>query len=77
MKRRSKLRICKRKDETEAIMANFAKYVWLDDGLKDAAQSGVPIVNAGLHYEFQRIRGPSAAIPPGSGPAIFPDGRTH
>ena len=38
-------------------MANPAKYVWLDDGLKDAAGSGVPIVNAGLHYGFTVFEG--------------------
>jgi len=38
-------------------MANPARYVWLDQGLKDAAQSGVPIVNAGLHYGFSVFEG--------------------
>ncbi len=38
-------------------MANPAKYVWLDQGLQDAAQSGVPIVNAGLHYGFSVFEG--------------------
>ena len=51
-------------------MANFAKYVWLDDGLKDAAQSGVPIVNAGLHYGFSVFEG-IRCYATGRGPAIF------
>lgn len=38
-------------------MANPAKYVWLDDELKDAAQSGVSIVSAGLHYGFSVFEG--------------------
>jgi branched-chain amino acid aminotransferase len=38
-------------------MAKPAKYVWLDEGLKDAEQSGVPIVNAGLHYGFSVFEG--------------------
>ena len=38
-------------------MANPAKYVWLDDELKDAARSGVPVVNAGLHYGFTVFEG--------------------
>jgi len=38
-------------------MANPAKYVWLDDGLKEAAQTGAPLVNAGLHYGFSVFEG--------------------
>ena len=38
-------------------MANPAKYVWLDDELKDAAHSGIPVVNAGLHYGFAVFEG--------------------
>ena len=52
-------------------MANPAKYVWLDEGLKDSAQSGVPIVNAGLHYGFTVFEGfavtPPPAVRPSSG----------
>ena len=51
-------------------MANTAKYVWLDDGLKDAAQSGVPIVNAGLHYGFSVFEG-IRCYATDRGPAIF------
>ena len=51
-------------------MANSAKYVWLDDGLKDAAQSGVPIVNAGLHYGFSVFEG-IRCYATDRGPAIF------
>src|SRR3984893_9856424 len=39
------------------LMSNPAKYVWLDDELKDATKSGVPIVNAGLHYGFSVFEG--------------------
>src|SRR2546428_13537251 len=38
-------------------MANPAKYVWVDDELKDAAQASVPVVNAGLHYGFSVFEG--------------------
>src|SRR6202162_6379535 len=51
-------------------MANQAKYVWLDQGLKDAAQSGVPIVNAGLHYGFSVFEG-IRCYTTSSGPAVF------
>jgi len=51
-------------------MANPAKYVWLDDGLKDAAQNGVPIVNAGLHYGFSVFEG-IRCYATDRGPAIF------
>ncbi len=51
-------------------MANPAKYVWLDDGLKDAAQSGVPIVNAGLHYGFSVFEG-IRCYSTDRGPAVF------
>ncbi len=51
-------------------MANPAKYVWLDDGLKDAAQSGIPIVNAGLHYGFSVFEGIRCYATSG-GPAVF------
>src|SRR5467141_2860720 len=51
-------------------MANPAKYVWLDQGLKDAAQSGVPIVNAGLHYGFSVFEG-IRCYSTASGPAVF------
>ncbi len=51
-------------------MANLAKYVWLDDGLKDAATSGVPIVNAGLHYGFAVFEG-IRSYGTDRGPAVF------
>ncbi|HEX3353207.1 MAG TPA: branched-chain amino acid transaminase [Terriglobales bacterium] len=51
-------------------MANPAKYVWMDDELKDAAKSGVPIVNAGLHYGFSVFEG-IRCYATGSGPAVF------
>lgn len=51
-------------------MANPAKYVWLDDELKDAAQSGVPIVNAGLHYGFSVFEG-IRCYATERGPAVF------
>ena len=38
-------------------MANSAKYVWVDNQLKDAAQASVPVVNAGLHYGFSVFEG--------------------
>jgi branched-chain amino acid aminotransferase len=51
-------------------MANPARYVWLDQGLKDAAQSGVPIVNAGLHYGFSVFEG-IRCYASGNGPAVL------
>ena len=51
-------------------MANPAKYVWMDDELKSAAQSGVPIVNAGLHYGFTVFEG-IRCYATASGPAVF------
>lgn len=51
-------------------MANPAKYVWLDDGLKDAAQSGVPVVSAGLHYGFAVFEG-IRCYTTERGPAVF------
>jgi len=51
-------------------MANSAKYVWLDDELKDAAHSGVPIVNAGLHYGFSVFEG-IRCYTTSNGPAVF------
>src|SRR5882672_52574 len=50
-------------------MANAAKYVWLDDELKDAA-TGVPIVNAGLHYGFTVFEGIRSYVTD-RGPAVF------
>jgi branched-chain amino acid aminotransferase len=38
-------------------MADSAKYVWMDNELKDAAQASVPVVNAGLHYGFSVFEG--------------------
>ena len=51
-------------------MANPAKYVWLDDELKDAARSGVPVVNAGLHYGFTVFEG-IRCYATDKGPAVF------
>ncbi len=51
-------------------MANPAKYVWLDDELKDAAGSGVPVVNAGLHYGFTVFEG-IRCYATDQGPAVF------
>jgi branched-chain amino acid aminotransferase len=51
-------------------MARPAKYVWLDEGLKDAEQSGVPIVNAGLHYGFSVFEG-IRCYATANGPAVF------
>src|SRR5882762_2798450 len=51
-------------------MANPAKYVWLDDELKDAAHSGVPVVNAGLHYGFTVLEG-IRCYATDRGPAVF------
>ncbi len=51
-------------------MANPAEYVWLDDELKDAAKSGVPIINAGLHYGFTVFEG-IRCYATDRGPAVF------
>jgi branched-chain amino acid aminotransferase len=51
-------------------MANPAKYVWLDNELKDAAGSGVPVVNAGLHYGFTVFEG-IRCYATDKGPAVF------
>ncbi|MGH9547046.1 MAG: branched-chain amino acid transaminase [Terriglobales bacterium] len=51
-------------------MANPAKFVWLDDELKDAAKSGVPIINAGLHYGFAVFEG-IRCYATDRGPAVF------
>jgi len=54
----------------EACMANPAKYVWLDDELTDAARSGIPVVNAGLHYGFAVFEG-IRSYATERGPAVF------
>jgi branched-chain amino acid aminotransferase len=51
-------------------MANPAKFVWLDDGLQDAAHAGLPIVNAGLHYGFSVFEG-IRCYATDRGPAVF------
>ena len=51
-------------------MANPAKYVWLDEELKDSARSGVPVVNAGLHYGFTVFEG-IRCYATDQGPAVF------
>jgi branched-chain amino acid aminotransferase len=51
-------------------MANSAKYVWVDNELKDAAQASVPVVNAGLHYGFSVFEG-IRCYPTDRGAAVF------
>lgn len=51
-------------------MATAAKYVWLDHGLQDAAQSTIPVVNAGLHYGFSVFEG-IRCYATDRGPAVF------
>ena len=38
-------------------MGKTAKYVWVDKGLKSAAESAVPFLSAGLHYGFSVFEG--------------------
>jgi branched-chain amino acid aminotransferase len=42
----------------------------MDEGLKDAAQSGIPIVNAGLHYGYSVFEGIRCYVTT-DGPAVF------
>ncbi len=51
-------------------MPNFARYAWLDHGLTDASQAGVPLVNAGLHYGFTVFEG-IRSYTTDRGPAVF------
>src|SRR5438876_7867060 len=51
-------------------MANSAKYVWVDNQLKDAAQASVPVVNAGLQYGFSVFEG-IRCYATDRGPAVF------
>jgi branched-chain amino acid aminotransferase len=54
----------------EALMANPAKYIWIEDGLKDSSQGVVPFLNAGLHYGFSVFEG-IRCYATASGPAVF------
>src|ERR1700730_15210045 len=51
-------------------MANAAKYVWIEDRLKDAAEGVVPFINAGLHYGFSVFEG-IRCYSTEHGPAVF------
>lgn len=51
-------------------MGKTAKYVWVDKGLKNAADSGVPFLSAGLHYGFSVFEGIRCYAADG-GPAVF------
>jgi branched-chain amino acid aminotransferase len=51
-------------------MATSAKYLWLDDDLKDAANAAIPPVNAGLHYGFSVFEG-IRCYSTERGPAVF------
>jgi branched-chain amino acid aminotransferase len=51
-------------------MANSAKYIWLDDDLKEAAHAAIPPVNAGLHYGFSVFEG-IRCYSTERGPAVF------
>src|SRR5271167_5016998 len=51
-------------------MANPAKYVWLDDGLKLSSEAGLPLINAGLHYGFSVFEG-IRCYATQDGPAVF------
>jgi branched-chain amino acid aminotransferase len=51
-------------------MGKTAKYVWVDKGLKNAAESAVPFLSAGLHYGFSVFEGIRCYAAEG-GPAVF------
>jgi branched-chain amino acid aminotransferase len=51
-------------------MVNTAKYVWIEDRLKDAAEGVVPFINAGLHYGFSVFEG-IRCYSTDHGPAVF------
>jgi branched-chain amino acid aminotransferase len=51
-------------------MAQTARYIWIDDDLKDAAEGVVPFINAGLHYGFSVFEG-IRCYSTEHGPAVF------
>jgi branched-chain amino acid aminotransferase len=51
-------------------MAKTARYIWIDDDLKDAAEGVVPFINAGLHYGFSVFEG-IRCYSTEHGPAVF------
>lgn len=50
-------------------MAN-AKFIWIEDGLKESSQGVVPFLNAGLHYGFSVFEG-IRCYATDRGPAVF------
>jgi branched-chain amino acid aminotransferase len=51
-------------------MAKTARYIWIDDELKDASEGVVPFINAGLHYGFSVFEG-IRCYSTEHGPAVF------
>jgi branched-chain amino acid aminotransferase len=51
-------------------MAKTARYIWIDDDLKEAAEGVVPFINAGLHYGFSVFEG-IRCYSTEHGPAVF------
>lgn len=51
-------------------MATTARYIWIEDELRDAAQGTVPFINAGLHYGFSVFEG-IRCYSTERGPAVF------
>jgi branched-chain amino acid aminotransferase len=51
-------------------MAKTARYIWIDDDLKDATEGVVPFINAGLHYGFSVFEG-IRCYSTEHGPAVF------
>jgi branched-chain amino acid aminotransferase len=51
-------------------MAKTARYIWIDDDLKEAAEGVVPFINAGLHYGFSVFEG-IRCYSTDHGPAVF------
>ena len=51
-------------------MRKTAQYVWIDKGLKSAAEATVPFLSAGLHYGFSVFEG-IRCYAAERGPAIF------
>jgi branched-chain amino acid aminotransferase len=51
-------------------MANPARYIWIDNELKDATEGNIPFINAGLHYGFSVFEG-IRCYGTERGPAIF------
>ncbi len=53
-------------------MANAARFIWIDDGLRNASEGQVPFLSAALQYGFsvfEGIRCYATATRPGSVPA--------